>query len=128
MGWQTQNLLTFLIIKTMDISSRKTLVQLYENKGEQDELLNPILSKVGSFYARAVFTTPKDAIATGTLAVVQYVQLYFLESDAKRLGIKSNQKVKINGEDFEINGLPYQVFENNRLYVCMNVSRKVENG
>jgi multidrug efflux pump subunit AcrA (membrane-fusion protein) len=112
----------------MDISSRKTLVQLYEDKGEKDELLNPILSKVGSFYARAIYPTPKDAIANGTLAVVQYVQLYFLASDAKRLNIKSSQRVKINGEDFEINGMPYQAFENNKLYVCMNVSRKVDNG
>lgn len=111
----------------MDISSRKTLVYIYEDKGEQDELLNPVLSKVGSFYARAVYPTPRDAISTGTLAVVQYVQLYFLKSDADRLKINSSQKAKINDKDYEINGEPYQVFENNRLYVCMNVSRKVEN-
>jgi multidrug efflux pump subunit AcrA (membrane-fusion protein) len=112
----------------MDLSSRKTLVEIYEDRGEQDNLLNPILSKVGSFYARAVYPTPKDAIATGTLAVVQYVQLFFLATDSERLGIKSSQKAKINGKDYEINGEPYQVFEGNRLYVCMNVSRKVDNG
>jgi multidrug efflux pump subunit AcrA (membrane-fusion protein) len=112
----------------MDLSSRKTLVELYEDRGEQDNAFNPVLSKVGSFYARAIYPTPKDAIATGTLAVVQYVQLYFLASDAKRLGLKSSQKVKLNGLDYEINGIPYQVFEGNRLYVCLNISRKAENG
>lgn len=112
----------------MDLSTRKTLIEIYEDKGEKDNLLNPVLSKVGSFYARAIYPTPKDAIATGTLAVVQYVQLYFLESDAKRLNIKSTQRARINNIEYEINGQPYQVFENNKLYVCMNVSRKAENG
>lgn len=112
----------------MDLSTRSQLVEILENKGEQDEYFNPILSVVGSFYADAKFPTPKDAISTGQMAVVQYVQLVFLASDARRLGIKSSMKARINGEFYEINTLPFQVYQYNKLYVGMNVSRKANNG
>ena len=112
----------------MDLSSRKTKVEIYQAKGELDGMYNPVLSKVGSFYARVLYPTPKDAIATGTLAVVQYAQVFFLATDAKRLGIKSSMKAKIKGNFYEINSSPYQVYENNQMYVCLNVSRKIDNG
>lgn len=112
----------------MDLSSRKTKVEIFQNKGELNELLNPILTKVGSFYARVIYPTPKDAIATGTLAVVQYAQVFLLATDAKRLKIKTSMLVKIKGNFFEINGYPYEVYENNKMYVCVNASRKFDNG
>lgn len=112
----------------MDLSSRKTKVEIYQAKGELDGMYNPVLSKVGSFYARVLYPTPKDVIATGTLAVVQYVQVFFLATEAKRLGIKTSMLVKIKGNLFEINGYPYEVYENNKMYVCVNASRKFDNG
>jgi hypothetical protein len=67
-------------------------------------------------------------MCASSIPIFTWREVKFLASDAKRLGLKSSQKVKLNGLDYEINGIPYQVFEGNRLYVCLNISRKAENG
>ena len=111
----------------MDLSDRKTLVKVLADNGELDQHYNPILSVIGSFFARVVYPSPKDAISTGTLAVVKYAQIFFLWTDYQRIGILPKHKLQIGNEIFEINGTPTQIYEKNKLYLGLNVSKKLEN-
>lgn len=111
----------------MNTSKRNRLVEILEDRGEQDSLHNKVFSLIGKFYANVIYKAPKEAIANGQIAAVTYLQITFLASDARRLGIKSSMKLRLSGEVYEINSSPYDPY-GDRVYARLDVSRKANNG
>ncbi len=110
----------------MNTSRRNMLIEFLEDKGELDEFSDPVLSEVGRCYAEVISKAPKEAISTGQMAEVEYLQITFLESDAKRLKINGKMKLKTDCGTFEINTPPYNPYSTEKGYVRLDVSRKLQ--
>ena len=110
----------------MNTSRRNKLVEFLEYRGELDEFSDPALTTVGRCYAEVISKAPKEAISTGQMAEVEYLQVTFLESDAKRLKVNGKMKLKADGGIFEINTPPYNPFSTEKGYVRLDVSRKLQ--
>lgn len=112
----------------MDLGGRKDYVELLEDRGEQDAQFNPILTRVGGFYAHIYQPAPKEAINTGQTADVQHLQITFQASEIKRLNLNSAQMLRVYGLEWQVNSTPYFPFEGNRFWARINASRKAKNG